>query len=331
MSDFTSRTNRRNAILASAVIALSFSATAQAAPGYPSKPITLVVPFSAGAGTDQVARAIAEKLGTMMGAPVLVENRPGAAGVIGATYVAKSAADGHTLLFTPNSFSFAQLISGGGSKPAYNPIDSFKPVIEVCKTPVFLVAGPQPGIKSFQEALATSKKTTLTYGSAGSGSITHLIGEAVNQATGINLDHVPYKGTSQAVVDLLGGHVAYSYASMSTIEPHLKTQKMRILATTGNTRTELAPDVPTLAELGYPKVNIVSWYGVFAPQGTSDSIITLLNGHIDKILKMPDVVETLRKQGSTPVGGPASALAQTNKMDAASYQKLIKELNITAN
>lgn len=330
MSDSPRSTTRRNAILAATVIAFSLPGIASSAQNYPSKPITLVVPFSAGAGTDQVARAVAEKLGGMMGATVLVENRPGAAGVIGATYVAKAVADGHTLLFTPNSFSFAQLISGGG-KPAYSPIDSFKPVIEVCKTPVFLVAGPQPGVKTFQEALTTSKKTTLTYGSAGSGSITHLIGEAVNQATGINLEHVPYKGTSQAVVDLLGGHVAYSYASMSTIEPHLKTQKMRILATTGNTRTELAPDVPTIAELGYPKVNIMSWYGIFAPQGTSDSIISLLNGHIDKILKMPDVIETLKKQGSTPVGGPASALNQTNRADAAVYQKLIKELNITAN
>jgi tripartite-type tricarboxylate transporter receptor subunit TctC len=321
---------RRYALAAAAAFAVfPLQSTADTVKGFPSKPITIVVPFAAGAGTDLVARSIAEKLGGRLGSSVVVENRTGAAGVIGTTYVAKASPDGHTLLFSPNSIAFAHLVSGG-AKPAYDPVDSFKPVIEVGKTPVFLVSGPQSGVKTFPEALAKSKTTPLSYGSAGSGSIAHFIGETVNQATGINLSHVPYKGTSQSVVDVIGGHVAYAYAAMSTIEPHLASQKIHILATTGGTRTELAATVPTLAELGYPSVNLGSWYGIYAPRSTPDPIVELLNRHIDQILKMPEIVETMKKQGSTVVGGAPAVLDKTTKTETAIFQKLTKDLKISA-
>ena len=322
--------SRRTAIISTAVLALG-SVTpiaTQANPKYPTKTITIVVPFPAGAGTDIVARTIAEKLGKSIGEAVIVENRAGAAGIIGTTYVSKAAPDGYTLLFTPNSISFAHLMTGS-AKPPYNPVEGFKPVIEVCKTPVFLVAGPKSGAKTFQEAAAIAKKSNSNFGSAGNGSVTHLIGEAVNQSTGIGFSHVPYKGTSQAMVDLIGGHIDFAYASMSTIEPHLISQTVRVLATTGATRSSLAPNVPSIAELGYSGVNLGSWYGIFAPKGTSDEVVSMLNEHIEKILKMPDVIETMKKQGSTAVGGPASVLDRTNKTDTSTYQKLIADLKIS--
>lgn len=297
------------------------------AQSYPNGAITMVVPFSPGAGTDIVARAISEKLTGLVGVPVIVENRPGAAGVIGTTQVANARPDGQTLLFTPNSIAFAHRVSGGGRVP-YDPVESFTPVIEVCQTPVYLAASPKAGVKSFAELQEAAKLKQPTYGSAGMGSITHLIGEAVNQTTGINLTHVPYKGTAPAVADLLGGHVDYAYASLSTIEPYIESQRVHVLATTGNTRTELAPSVPALAELGYESMNLGSWYGVFAPKGTSEAVVDQLNEHFNTILKMPDIVEIMKKQGSIPTGGPANVMDATNKADVATFEKLIAELDL---
>jgi len=317
-------------MLAAVVTMLSFPAIASSAVNYPNKPITVVVPFSAGAGTDLVARALAEKLGAQLKTSVIVENRPGAAGVIGTSFAAQAAPDGYTILFTPSSFSFAH-IATGSAKPQYDPIESFKPVIEVAKTPVILVAGPSVDVSSFPEALAAAKKEPPSYGSAGSGSITHLIGEAVNRATEMGNSHIPYKGTSQAIADLLGGHIDYAYASLSAVEPHVASNKLKMLAVTSKERTALAPNVPTVAESGFPEVDLETWYGIFAPQGTSDDVINVLNKNFNDILMMPDIQNTLKKQGSTAVGGAASVLDATNRSDAKALQTLFKQLNLSAN
>jgi len=295
---------------------------------FPSKPITLIVPFTAGAGTDIIARSIAEKMQKLVGQPVIVDNRPGAAGVIGTNFVAKAPRDGYTLLFTPNSFSFANLISGN-PKQNYDPVSSFDPVIEVGTTPMFLVTGEQSGMNTFEQALAAAKKNPASYGSAGTGSILHLVGELVNQSTGINLTHVPYKGTSQAMVDVLGGQIPYAYGALSTVDPYIKTGKLKILATTGSQRTALAPEVPTLAEKGYKDVNLSAWYGIFAPKGTNPAAISLLNSNLNQILKMPAIIEAMRSQGTIATGGSADRLAATNANDVATLQSLVKKLNLS--
>jgi tripartite-type tricarboxylate transporter receptor subunit TctC len=298
------------------------------AQSYPSKRITMVVPFSAGAGTDVVARTLAEKLAARIGQPVVVENRLGAAGVLGTNFVAKAPADGYTLLFVPGSFSFAQLVvkSPGG----YDALNDFAPIIEVGKTPMFLVTGGGSGIKTFKDAVAAAKSKRMNYGSAGTGSILHIVGELVNKETGVNFVHVPYKGVAPAINDVLGGHIPFAYGSLSTIKSHLPSGKLVALAVTSRERTPLAPDIPTLYELGYKGVQLDSWYGIFGPTGMPTDAVSLLNEHLNAILKMPDVVERIAVQGTSPVGGSPAVLDKTNRTDVELVGKIIKELNIKA-
>lgn len=308
-----------------ALLAACLSGVILAQP-YPSKRITIVVPFSAGAGTDVVARLLGEKLSPRIGQPVVVENRVGAAGVLGTNLVAKAAPDGHTLLFTPGSFSFAQMVvkSEGG----YDPLNDFVPVIEVGKTPMFLVTGGKSGIKTFKDAVAVSKSKRMSYGSAGTGSILHIVGELVNKETGVNFEHIPYKGVAPAVNDVLGGHIPFAYGSLSTIKPHLPSGALVALAVTSRERSPLAPEVPTLYELGYKGVVLDSWYGFFGPKDMPADAVKVLNDHLNAILKMPDVVEKMALQGCSPVGGPPEVLAKTNRVDVELVGNLIKELKL---
>jgi tripartite-type tricarboxylate transporter receptor subunit TctC len=316
-------------LLFTASLAVASLSTAVQAQTYPSKPIQMVVPFAAGAGTDLIARALAEKLALRIGQPVVVENRAGAAGVLGTNAVAKAPADGYTLLFTPGSISFAHLVTNAGAN-GYDPVNSFAPVIEIGKTPVFLVTGGSTGFKKFQDVVAATKTRKLDYGSAGPGSILHIVGEVVNKTTGVNFVHIPYKGVAPAVADVLGGHIPFAYGSLSTIKPYLASGRLVPLLVTSTERTPLAPDVPSLGELGYKNVNLGSWYGIFAPKGTPADLVRLLNGHFNEILKMPDVIERMAGQGSNPVGGRPEVLAATNATDVETFGKIITELSIKA-
>jgi len=320
----------RRTLLVAASIAAWGMPDLSLAQNYPKKPVTIVVSFAAGAGTDQIARILAEKLAPRIGQPVLVENRVGAAGVIGTTFVAKAPADGHTLLFTPSSIAFAQQVSKVGGSGGYDPLNGFASIVEVGKSPVFLVTGGGSGYKSFKDAATAAKTKKLDYGSAGPGSILHIIGEVVNKETGVNFVHVPYKGVAPAIADVLAGHIPFGYGSLSTIKPFLPGGKLVPLAVTSRERTPLAPDVPTLNELGYKGVNLSSWYGLFGPKGMPEEAVKMLNMHVNEILKMPDVIERMAVQGAAPVGGTPEGLAKTNAGDFEVYGKIIKELNITA-
>lgn len=315
--------------LAASVVAACYSGHTLAQ-AYPAKPISFVVPFSPGAGTDLIARVLAEKLSARVGQPVVVENRTGAAGVIGTHFVAKAPADGHTLLFIPGSFSFAHLVTKVGPASGYDPLNDFVPIVEVGKTPVFLVTNASSGFKTFKEVAVAAKTKQMEYGSAGPGSILHIIGEVVNKETGVNFIHVPFKGVAPAVGAVLGGHIPFAYGSLSTIKPHMANGKLVPLAVTGRERSEFTPDVPTLYELGYRGVNLSSWYGLFGPKGMPAGTVKMLNSHFNEILKMPDVVESMALQGSSPVGGPPETLGKTNAADVELFGRIIKELNITA-
>ncbi len=316
-------------LLLATVSAVTSLATTAQAQTYPSKPISMIVPFSAGAGTDLIARLLAEKLAVRVGQPVVVENRAGAAGVLGTSLVAKAPADGYSLLFTPGSVSFAHIVTKAGAN-SYDPIGSFVPVIEVGKSPVFLVTGGGTGYKRFQDVVEAAKTKKLDYGSAGPGSILHIIGEVVNSTTGVNFQHVPYKGVAPAVADVLGGHIPFAYGSLSTIKPYIASGRLVPLAVTSRDRTPLAADVPSLGELGYKNVDLNSWYGIFAPKGTSPEVVRMLNTHLNEILRMPDVIERIAGQGATTVGGRPEVLGATNATDVEVYGKIIKELSITA-
>ncbi|MBT2304151.1 tripartite tricarboxylate transporter substrate binding protein [Variovorax paradoxus] len=320
---------RRQALALAVSVAAACTAGSAWAQGYPSKPITIVVAYPAGGDTDALARLFAEKLATRIGQPVVVDNRPGASGVIGSSHVAKSPADGYTLLLAPSTFSIAQLVLKTGSATGYDVLNGFTPIVQAGTLPLFLVAGAGTGFKSLKD-LQGAKGQTLAYASPGSGSPMHILGEMVNKAAGMSLGHVPYKGVAPAVNDVLGGHVPLTYITYGPIAPHLTGGKMLPLAVADRVRSPLAPNVPTFAELGYKNVEVTAWHGLFGPKNLSPEIVKTLNGHFNEILKMPDVVSKMATLGALPLGGAPEVLARTNAADFERFGKVIKELGIQA-
>ena len=298
---------------------------------WPTKPITLVVAYPAGGDTDALARLFAEKLSTRLGQPVVVDNRPGASGVIGSSYVAKAPADGYTLLVAPSTFSIAQIVLKTGAGAGYDVVNGFTPIIQTALMPLFLVSGPASGAKSLKDVVVTAKSSqALSYASPGSGSPMHILGEMFNKSAGLSIKHVPYKGVAPAINDVLGGHVPLTVVTYGPIAPYLASGKVTPLAVADKARSPLAPNVPTLAELGYKDIEVVAWNGIFAPKGLSPEIVKTLNGHFNEILKMPDVAAKMAVFGALPLGGTPETLARTNAADFERFGRVIKELGIQA-
>jgi tripartite-type tricarboxylate transporter receptor subunit TctC len=316
-------------ILFAAAVAAFTLATPASSQTFPSKQITIVVAYPAGGDTDLLARLFAEKLSPRLGQPVVVENRPGATGVIGSSYVAKSPPDGHTLLLTPGSLPYAQLVLKTNPSNGYDPLKGFTPIIQAGSVPLFLVAGGNSGLKNFGDAINAAKSGPLSFATAGTGSIHHILAEVVNNATGVRFNHVPYKGVAPAINDVLGGHIPMTYISLGTVNPYLPSGRLVPLAVMDRVRTPLAPSVPTLWEQGY-KVELNTWYGLFGPQGMPQSVVTTLNTHLNEILKMPDVAAQMTKLGTTAVGGPPQTLEKINADTYEQFAKIIKDLKIQA-
>ncbi len=321
---------RRQTIAFAVAIAAACAAAPGWAQGYPSKPVTIVVAYPAGGDTDALARVFAEKLSTRIGQPVVIDNRPGASGVIGSSYVAKASADGYTLLLAPSTFSIAQLVLKTGTGSGYDVLHGFTPIVETGTLPLFLVAGSGTGIKTFKDTVAAAKSQPLAYASPGSGSPMHILGEMVNKAAGVNLRHVPYRGVAPAVNDVLGGHVPLTYITWGPVAPYVPNGKMVPLAVADRQRSPLAPNVPTFLELGYKDVEVSAWHGLFGPKGLPVEVVKTLNGHFNAILKMPDVVAKMATLGALPLGGTPETLAQTNAADLERFGRIIKELGIQA-
>jgi tripartite-type tricarboxylate transporter receptor subunit TctC len=302
----------------------------QPAQAYPTKPITLVVAYPAGGDTDALARVFAEKLSARIGQPVVVDNRPGASGVIGSAYVSKAAPDGYTLLLAPNTFAIAQFVLKTNGASSYDVLGGFTPIIEADRLPLFLVASPSTGFKTFKDAIDAAKTKELAYASPGSGSPMHILGEMVNKAAGVKIMHVPYRGVAPAVNDVLGGQVPLTYITLGPVAPHLPDGKLRLLAAASEGRSPLAPTVPTLQELGYKDLVFDGWHGLFAPKGTPADVVKVLNGHMNEILKMSDVVPKMTTLGAIPTGGTPDALAKTVASDHQRFGKLIKDFGIQA-
>jgi len=321
----------RRLALAAAVsaAALSLAGPAAAQAPWPSKPITLVVAYPAGGDTDAMARLYAEKLSTRLGQPVVVDNKPGASGIIGNSYVAKAAADGYTLLLTPSTFSIATLVIKTGPANAYDVQNDFTPIVLTGTQPLFLVSGAG-GAKDLKELIANAKAKPLSYASPGSGSPMHILGELFNKSAGVKLSHVPYKGVAPAVNDVLGGHVPLTYITWGPVAPHIAQGKMTALAVADSARSPLAPNVPTLAELGVKNVEVNAWQGLMGPKGLPADIVAKLNGHMNEILKMPDVAEKMKVFGALPAGGEPARLAKVNADDHARFGKIIKDFGIQA-
>ena len=316
------------ALVALTACAFMGQAWAQA---WPAKTITLVVSYPAGGDTDAVARVYAEKLSARIGQQVLVDNRPGASGTIGNASVAKAAADGYTLLFTPSTFPIAQHVLKLAPSTAHDVVKDFSPIIKTGNIPLLLVTASSTGLKDMKQVIAEAKAgKPMTYGSPGAGSPMHIGAEMLNRAAGSKMTHVPYRGVAPVVTDTLGGHVMVGWITPGAVGQHVASGKMIPLAVAERQRTKLMPNVPTLIELGYKDMDVSAWMGLLGPKGMAPEIVRTLNAHFNEILKMPDVLARMTTLGIEAVGGEPAVLAKQIADDNERFGKLVKELGITA-
>ena len=321
--------NRRFALAALAAVCIATVAGEAAAQAWPTKPITIVVSYPAGGDTDAIARAYAEKLSARLGQQVIIDNRPGASGTIGNSYVAKSAPDGYTLLFTPSTFPIAQHVLKVAPAVAHDVVKDFTPIIKSGNIPLLVVTSPITGIKDMKQFIADAKSgKAYTYGSPGSGSPMHIAGEMLNKSAGLKVTHVPYKGVAPVVTDALGGHVTVGWITPGAVGQHVATGKLIPLAVGEKARTKLMPNVPTLIELGYKDLDVSAWMGLLGPKGLPADIVRTINSHFNEVLKMPDIAARMAQLGIEPIGGDPSVLARQITTDDETFGRLIKEFGI---
>ena len=319
---------RRVVLAFSLLLVLAFPAAAQT---YPNKPVRMIVPYQAGQGTDVAARLFAEQLSKAISQQVIVDNKPGAGGNIGTEAAARAANDGYTLLFTPNPFTTAPMVMGLAPSASYDVLHGFEPVIKTATQPLLLVANPNAGAKSVPELVAAAKAgKALSYASPGAGSPMHFIGEWLNRSAGVKLSHVPYRGVGPSVTDVVAGHVNTAWVTIGAVSQYVGQQRLLPLAIGDAKRSKLAPNVPTLVELGYKDVVVGAWNGFFAPKGTPKELVALLNTQLNAILKEPEVVEKLATYGAEPAGGAPEVLERTNAAEYVQMSRLMKELGISA-
>ncbi len=309
------------------LLALGFALQCGAQP-YPSRAIRIVVAFPAGGGSDLAARVVAQKLSESLGQPVVVENRVGANGSVGAEAVARAAPDGYTLVMGSNAniTTNPHLMS-----LAYDPMKDLAPVAMLTVNPLLLFVNPAVvPVNSFKEFLAYVKEQNgkVDYASAGNGSPAHLSGELLKLTAGIRMVHVPYKGGPPGVNDVLGGRVGVMLAAAPTVLPHIRAGKLRGIATTGARRSAFAPEIPTVAESGFSDFDVVIWNALFAPSATPGAVLAKLHGEIDRILALPDTKELLLNQGAEVQTMTDAAFRELLKVEYERWGKIIREANI---
>ena len=310
------------ALVAAAFLAIVFVPLARAQ-SWPSKPVRVVVPYSTGGATDLIARLVGQKLTERLGQQFVVDNRPGAGGVIGADAVAKAPADGHTvLLAVPAEMAILPHLQ----KMPYQVDRDFAMVSLAALTPLVLVTHPALPVRSVRDviALARSRPGQLTYASAGTGGVQHLAGELLKITAKIDLLHVPYKGAGPVMPDLIGGHVAMFFSGMPPAMPHVRAGKLRALAVTTAKRSPTISDVPTMQESGIPGFDISNWFAYFVPAGTSADVVAKLNGEVNRALQLPDVREKLAAVGAEVIGTSPQELQRFVKAESEKFAQLIK-------
>ncbi|WP_423199891.1 MULTISPECIES: tripartite tricarboxylate transporter substrate binding protein [unclassified Cupriavidus] len=313
------------AALASVAAVAALAPPAARAESYPSKPIRVVVGFPSGGAPDILARIFSEKISPSWGQPVVVDNKPGAGGNIGAEAVAHAAPDGYTLaLGTVGTHSINGALY---SKMPYDMVKDFVPVILLASTPNVLVVHPSVPARNVQEliALAKSKPGGLTFGTPGVGTSLHVSGELFNTMAGTRITHVPYKGRAMAIPDLLGGHITMMFDNLPSALPVVKEGKLRALGVTSAKRSSSAPDIPTIAEQGLPGYEAESWFAVFAPAGTPKEVVSKLNAELNRIFELPDVRQKLATLGLDPVLGTPEKLASYQRSEIAKWAKVVKD------
>lgn len=305
---------------------LPLAAAAQG--GWPAKPVKMVVPFPAGGPTDVLARAVGDRLGSRLGQPVVVENKPGAGGAIGTDFVAKSAPDGYTLVLATSS---THSVNPYLSKVPYDPQKDFTPIVWLGNAARVLVVPPDLGVANLQELIALAKKNPgkLNYASSGVGSVVHLATEHFASLAGVRLTHVPYKGIQQSVPDLISGQVAILFDNIMTVQPHVKSGRLRALGISSTTPSPLLPGVPPIAQ-SLPGFESKTWFGIYGPAAMPPAIADRLNRELNAVLQEPVIRERFDQLGFEPAGGTAAEFARMVQADAERWSKVIRENNVKA-
>jgi tripartite-type tricarboxylate transporter receptor subunit TctC len=310
------------------MLAIVLAAGGAAAQDYPSRPIRMIVAFAAGGTTDFVARQLAEKAKAYLGQSIVVENKPGANGAIGADFVAKSEPDGYTLFFS-TAGALAINPSMRTDLP-YDPIKDFTPIVPTARNTVLFAVNPTLGVATAQEMIARAKEKpgTITVAITGVGAISHLAIEMLQLAAGIKLQYVPYRGAGQAVADFIGGQLNAMSAEVPVLMPQIKAGKAKILAVSAQSRSDVLPEVPTFAELGYPDVVADNWSGVLAPPNTPPAIVARLNQAFNAVVRDPEVRRRFAENGVSTIGGTPQDLTELIRSETARWRKVVKETGV---
>jgi tripartite-type tricarboxylate transporter receptor subunit TctC len=318
---------RREALLPIALAALA-PATLARAQGATGKNVRLVVPFTPGGTTDILARALAPKLALLPGQMVVIDNRPGAGGSLGADIVARAEADGNTLLM--GHIGTLAVNVSLYPKLSYDPVKSFAPVAWVARVPNVLVVNVASGITSLRDLVARAKASPgkLTYSSGGNGSAAHITFEYLKLRAGIFMSHIPYRGTAPSVTDLLGGQVDATFTGAPALIPHIKSGRLRALAVSSRTRMAALPGVPTVAESGYPGFEADQWYGIVAPAGTPAHVVARLNAAINKVLASPEIAQQFAAEGAIPIMVTPKAFAELIAAEIPRWREVVRAGNV---
>jgi len=311
-----------------ATLALGAGVHDAAAQNYPTRAITLVIPFAPGGSTSIVGRGVADKMSELLGEKVVIDNRPGAGGTVGTKAVAKSEPDGYTLVL---GYTGTLAIGLSAYKSAgYDPRKDFAPIGMIGNAPNSLVVNPSFPAKTVAELIAYAKANPgkVNFGSAGAGTASHITGEYFARSAGITLVHIPYKGTGPALTDLLGGHIPMAFAPIPASHPNVTAGKLRALAVTSITRSGLLPDVPTMAELGYPGFEIEGWLGVFVPAATPKEIVAKLSEELARIIASPEGVAGIETLSLVPVGGSAETFEKVLRRDYEKWADVVKATGV---
>jgi len=322
------RATGRHHVLCAVMMALALFGAAAMAQTYPVRPISLIVPFPAGGTTDVLARAVGQELSKSLGQPVVIESKPGAGATLGADFVAKAKPDGYTLLMGAVHHTIATSVY---KKLPYDFQKDFAPVTTVALVPNVLVVNPGVPAKSVAELLELAKAAPgkFTYGSNGNGTGQHLIGAQFEGMAGVQLLHVPYKGSGPLTTDLLGGQITMSFDAITPVLPHIKAGKLRALAVTTSKRSGALPGVPTLDEAGLPGFNLGTWFGVLAPAGTPKDIVARLNTEIVKLINSPEFRKRMDDIGAEPVGNTSEQMAQQIRDDTERFAELVRKAKVS--
>jgi tripartite-type tricarboxylate transporter receptor subunit TctC len=308
-------------------VAAMCTATLAIAQNYPARPIRMIVPFAPGGGTDLVARAVAARIGESLGQTVVVDNRPGANANIGNELAARALPDGYTLIMTSSALTINPNLY---RKLPYDPVKDFAPISLATNVPYILAAHPSLGANTFQEfiSIARAKKKPISYGTAGTGNSTHLAMELLQIITKIEIVHVPYKGTGQALTDLVGGHIQVSWGTMPPTLPHIRAGRLKGLAVGSLKRAKAIPELTTVAELGYPGYEAGSWFGMLAPAGTPRPVIVRLSREVNAALAAPELNERLSSEGAEPAGNTPEEFAAFIKAEIVKWGRVTRAAGI---